>query len=250
MNRRRRRILILSIGVGLCLTGALLLLSAPREAAGQIAGIISDSGQVGVQADTGCQFPASGQTTAYTANKKGNPGAVVRDDGTVEAGKTLKYKDNGDGTITDLVTGLMWEKKSSDGGLHDKENTYPWSTSLNHETIWDWLDDVNAEGGTGFARHRDWRIPNARELMSIVNFEKTSPSVSSVFNTNCGNDSTVFTGSCIGEGYYWSSSTVAGNQTNAWMFDFYAVYLTDGWKGDYANYVRAVRGGCGLGPGS
>jgi hypothetical protein len=75
------------------------------------------------------QFPASGQTTAYQADKNDDiAGAVdVPDDGTVQAGATLSYTDNGDGTITDNNTGLMWEKKGDAGGLHDKDNIYAWS---------------------------------------------------------------------------------------------------------------------------
>lgn len=119
------------------------------------------------------QFPATGQTTAYTADKNdGIDGAVaVPDDGTVQAGTTLNYQDNGDGTITDLNTGLMWEKKDDTGGLHQWDNTYVWSGDGSQETIWDWLDDINAEGGTGFAGHSDWRIPNVKELQSIVNYQ-------------------------------------------------------------------------------
>ena len=65
------------------------------------------------------QFPATGQTTGFL------PG----DDGNIQAGATLSYTDNGDGTITDNNTKLMWEKKSDDGGLHDKDNTYVWLVS-------------------------------------------------------------------------------------------------------------------------
>jgi len=107
-------------------------------------------------------LPATGQTTAYQADKNdGILGAVdVPDDGWVEAGAALAYVDNGDGTITDLNTGLMWEKKSDDSGLHDEDVVLLWSGNGNQETIWDWLDDVNAQGGTGFAGYSDWRIPN------------------------------------------------------------------------------------------
>ncbi len=111
-------------------------------------------------------FPATGQTTAYTAEKKDgiNGPVAVPGDGTVRAGAVLSYTDNGDGTITDNNTGLMWEKKGDNGGLHDKDNGYYWSGMGAQETLWDWLDDVNAEGGTGFAGYNDWRIPNAKEL--------------------------------------------------------------------------------------
>jgi hypothetical protein len=192
------------------------------------------------------QFPATGQTTAYTADK--NDGIVgpvaVPDDGTVQAGATLNYQDNGDGTITDLNTGLMWEKKSDDGDLHDKDNIYRWSGNGSQETIWDWLDDVNAEGGTGFANHTDWRIPNVKELQSIVNYEVTpSPAVSSAFNTGCVAACSVTTCSCTGTGFvYWSSSTYANGPTNAWTVDFDFGDVNPVAKSDF-RFVRAVRGG-------
>ncbi len=114
--------------------------------------------------------PATGQERCWDGF-----GALIEcpgtgQDGEIRAGAALDYMDNEDGTITDLNTGLMWEKKSNDGGLHDKGNTYPWwSTTV--DAIWDWLDDVNAEGGTGFAGYSDWRIPNVKELHSLSDYE-------------------------------------------------------------------------------
>jgi hypothetical protein len=40
---------------------------------------------------------------------------------------TRAYVDNGDGTITDSKTGLMWEKLSDDGSIHDWDATYTWA---------------------------------------------------------------------------------------------------------------------------
>ncbi len=244
MTTHRRRTLVLGIGAALCLAGMVLLLTSPGEAAGSV-GVNAPGVQIGVNnRDPKCQFPATGQTTAYPADKQGNAGAVVPDDGTVEAGQTLHYKDNGDGTITDKVTGLMWEKKSDDGDLlHDKDNTYPWTNFL-FDTIWDWLDDVNAEGGTGFARHRDWRIPNVKELQSIIDYENFSPAVASAFNTNCGGN-TVFTGSCTAASNYWSSSTFANDSGGAWGVVFYNGYVDTDDKSN-PRHVRAVRGGCSV----
>jgi hypothetical protein len=63
-------------------------------------------------------FPATGQTASYAAG----------DDGAIKAGAPLSYTDNGDGTITDNNTKLMWEKKdNASGGLHNWNNYYPWS---------------------------------------------------------------------------------------------------------------------------
>ncbi|OGL68152.1 hypothetical protein A3D60_04075 [Candidatus Uhrbacteria bacterium RIFCSPHIGHO2_02_FULL_47_29] len=189
-----------------------------------------------------CQaFPATGQTTAYAADKNdGIPAPVaVPDDGAVRAGAPLDYVDNGDGTITDLNTGLMWEKKAISIGLHNRDKTYVWSGNGSEETIWDWLDDVNAEGGTGFAGHNDWRVPNVKELQSIVNYGSAGPAVSSIFNTACAPSCTVLTCSCTQSGRYWSSTTYG---VLAWSVDFANGFVPFASK-TIITYVRAVRGG-------
>ncbi len=177
------------------------------------------------------QFPASGQRTAYLADKNdGIVGAVaVADDGIVEAGATLSYTDNGDGTITDNNTGLMWEKKDDSGGLHDKDNTYYWSGNGIQETIWDWLDDVNAEGGTGYAGHNDWRIPNRRELESLVDAGRYNPSIDPIFGPTVAS-------------FYWSSTSNADDPSNAGTVNFGLGFIFPIDKSNLL-FVRAVRGG-------
>jgi hypothetical protein len=105
--------------------------------------------------------------------------------------------DNGDGTITDTQTGLMWEKKDQAGGLDDMYNYYPWAGDCSdgsgycqpeaaaastcsaatggavgcaqcggtamcdtggYTTIWQWLNQIN---GAGFGGYSDWRIPTS-----------------------------------------------------------------------------------------
>ncbi len=180
-------------------------------------------------------FPASGQTTAYQADKNdGIAGEVaVPDDGTVQAGAPLSYTDNGDGTITDNNTGLMWEKKVAGGGcLHCVNLTPRWSVpGGSMVTIWDWLDDVNAEGGTGFAGYNDWRIPNVKELQSIVDYERSNPSIDPFFDPTAASD-------------YWSSTTDVSDPTFAWAVSFVfgdAVRFAGGKNSSL--HVRAVRGG-------
>ena len=170
-------------------------------------------------------FPATGQTTSYTAG----------DDGDVQAGAPLSYTDNGDGTITDNNTGLMWEKKSADGTtIHDKDTQYTWANAFAVH-----IAGLNAGGG--FAGHIDWRLPNVKELQSIVNYENASPSVSSAFNTSCSATCTVLTCSCTAASGYWSSSTAAG-LPSAWFVNFTGGEVAEFGKSAFLP-VRAVRGG-------
>jgi len=230
MRTRACRSIRLMGGATLFLTAALLLAVAPPAWA-----------KVKLPKCGRLNFPASGQTTAFTADKNdGIGGAVaVPDDGTVQTGATLSYQDNGDGTITDLNTGLQWEKKNSldttpnFSNLHDADNTYLWSGNGSQETIWDWLDDVNAEGGTGFAGHTDWRIPNVKELQSIVDYGVFWPSIDPAFGDTAAS-------------IYWSSSTLAVVPALAWLVNF-SFGLVDFSIGDGKSnsiFVRAVRGGC------
>ena len=62
------------------------------------------------------RVPASGQTTSYGTGS----------DGDVQAGASLAYVDNGDGTITDNNPGLMWEKKSDGPDIHYQYSTFSW----------------------------------------------------------------------------------------------------------------------------
>jgi hypothetical protein len=195
---------------------------------------------------SGCRsqrFPETGQTMPFPGSKADAAPVPVPDDGTVQAGKSLAYLDNQDGTITDLNTGLMWEQKDDAGGLHDKDRGYPWNRMMeDEETIWDWLDQINA--GTGFAGHRDWRIPNVKELQSLVSYGRVAPAIEPVFHTNCiaTCDVSMFTCGCTESDRYWSSSTSAGEPEKAWIVSF-----TDGAVGTLDKQafsaVRAVRGG-------
>jgi hypothetical protein len=180
-------------------------------------------------------LPATGQTTAYGSGSDGN----------VQAGATLSYTDNGDGTITDNNTGLMWEKKSDDGSIHDKDNFYTWGMTsppytMNGTMVTTFLAALNAGGG--FAGHTDWRIPNYKELVSILNLENFTPAISPAFNTACAPLCTVTTCSCTQSASYWSSTTYQNGPGSAWFVDFYDGEVNNGSKvPNY--YVRAVRGG-------
>ena len=188
-------------------------------------------------------FPATGQLTPAVGTMT-HTGATVRDDGFVKAGGPLSYRDNGDGTISDLNTGLMWEKKSNDGSVHDVNKTFVWS-SLVTDTVWDWIDAINTKegNGIGFAGFNDWRLPNVRELLSIIDYGRLNPSVDPAFNNNVSPGCTVFTCSATQTPPYWSSTTVATVDLDVWTVDFVAGHVVAGLKSE-SHFVRAVRGGC------
>jgi hypothetical protein len=184
-------------------------------------------------------FPATGQTTCWEHDRGPGQGVLViscagtGQDGAIQAGAALSYTDNGDGTITDNNTGLMWEKKSDDGTIHDKDTAYRWTTAFSAH-----IAGLNA--GAGFAGYTDWRLPNVRELQSIVNYETFSPGVSAAFNSNCAAQCTVLTCSCAAPIGYWSSTSVAYHPSQAWVVENGAVGSVEKVS---TLFVRAVRGG-------
>ena len=81
------------------------------------------------------------------------------------------FHDNGDGTITDRATGLMWSKADSGQGMN-------WQDALA------WVQKKNAEK---FLGHDDWRLPSVKELQSIVDYTRSpdtthSPAIDPIFN--------------------------------------------------------------------
>lgn len=154
-------------------------------------------------------LPKTGQTTVYQAG----------DDGTYKKGypkSGARFVDNGDGTITDKATGLMWAKDGNGAGCNNGNNIA-------------WGAAITFAEGLDFAGYSDWRLPNVKELQSIVDYGTYSPAIDSVFTNTQSN-------------YYWSSTTYAGNTANAWYVSF-ASGSVFGVSKDSDYYVRPVRGG-------
>ena len=88
-------------------------------------------------------------------------------------GNTPKYRDNNDGTITDLVTGLIWTKTldlNEDGEIN----------SLDQMTVGDALSSAKTVNIGGYT---DWRIPTLKEAYSLINFEGVDVGISSKLPT-------------------------------------------------------------------
>ncbi len=214
-------------------------------------------------------FPATGGTACSVAGSV-VPCAGTGQDGDARAGAPLAYRDNGDGTITDLNTQLTWEKKSNDGSLHDQDNCYPWVGTCSGDTgtacgrnvdcaavggtcdaidcqsgasgltIFEWVDMLNA---ASFAERSDWRVPSVRDLKSILDYGGSARLISPEFDSACVSGCAVSTCSCTGSGTHWTATTVAGTvPSQAFDLSFTSGFVSTRAKSS-TRVVRAVRGG-------
>ena len=183
------------------------------------------------------------------------------DEAAAKKGTSCHWLENGDGTATDLNSGLQWELKTDDGSVHDKDNTYTWTTTSggttpNGTAFTVFLGTLNGgvadpAGGlttittTGcFAGKCDWRLPTIGELLGILDARYPHCTI---------NPCTTIPGFTAGASpsspgaFYWSLSTFSGipgfSEQVAWVVDFYAGIVPSGNVKTYGNLVRAVRGG-------
>ena len=146
--------------------------------------------------------------------------------GNTEYGKN-DFRDNGDGTITDRATGLIWTKLDS-GHLKAGEKK---DGKLNWEQALAWAEDLQ------YAGHSDWRLPNAKELQSIVDYTRSpdttrSAAIDPVFNVTRIRDAL----GKVNYPFFWSSTThkrmgggeaavyVAFGRSQGWMSNFRGQY--------------------------
>jgi hypothetical protein len=119
------------------------------------------------------------------------------------------YTDNGDGTVTDNVTGLMWQQAVP-------------------ATKYIWADAVAYCPTLTLAGHSEWRLPSVIELSSIVDLGQSYPSINPTYFPSTPSDS------------FWSASPFAGSWSDAWL-----VHFDDGYSSFFGvssvGLVRCVR---------
>lgn len=168
----------------------------------------------------GAPVEKTGQTTSYATG----------DDGDLEKGVTWpspRFTDNGDGTVTDNLTGLIWLMNANCGGQ------MTWNQALN---------DCNtlASGSCGLTDDSvagDWRLPNVKELQSLIHYGFCAPCLPDAAGTSQWSEGDPFF--AVQSDRYWSSTTYAGYTGAAWFVSMGSGYVFSVDKGSY--YVWPVR---------
>jgi len=160
-------------------------------------------------------IPKTGQTTKVRDG----------DDGDYEAGYAIgasRYRDNGDGTVSELVSGLMWVKEpGAIGGVFG---------SAGNPAKMIWNDAIDNCEALTYAGHSDWRLPNIFELCSLWKLDRRYPCIDIAYFPDC-------------EGtFHWTSSLYPVGATNMMFVDF-AYANTGAQVLGYSCHVRPVRGG-------
>ena len=149
---------------------------------------------------------------------------------------TGHFLDNGDGTVVDKATGLTW-KRCAEGQTWDASASacsgtaasYTWQQALVH------AQSLNSSGG--FAGKTDWRLPNSKELSTIVERACANPAI----------NLTVFPNTPTA-GFFWSASPYLGQyrgattDSMAWVESYSGGNALARPKSDTL-YLRVVRGG-------
>jgi hypothetical protein len=165
------------------------------------------------------QYPANvwktGQKTTYATG----------DDGDLEKGvfwPVPRFTDHGNGTITDNLTGLRWTINANLAG-----GTKTWQEAL------DYVKSINS--GAGLGGYHDWRLPNRKELFSLIDRSKYGPALPAQAAQLLEN---------VQSDGYWSSTTSAYSTDFPWAVGMWYGHVGNGPK-YYGFYVWPVRSGQG-----
>ena len=133
----------------------------------------------------------------------------VGQDAEYATGCQPSYTDNGNGTVTDNCTGLMWQQE--DDGI-----SRTWWDQLNY------CEELELSG------YMDWRLPNLRELHSLVDYSRYEPAINTDYFQSTS-------------GGFWASTTIVSHPSRSWGVSFkYGVINRERDK-SYHRYARCVR---------
>ena len=162
-----------------------------------------------------CLEKCATENTEYNKKSKKVLSVVTFLVASIVCGQSLAagvYSDLANGTVLDNVTSLVWQQEDDD------ENTRTWEEALAYCEALD------------LAGHTDWRLPNIRELFSIIDRSLSIPRIDTAYfyNTNSAN--------------YWTSTTLNGVNSQAYSVSFFSAQIATTNKTGISNIlVRCVR---------
>lgn len=143
------------------------------------------------------------------------------DDGALQPGvpwPVPRFEDHGDGTVTDRLTGLVWTKRAN------RFPAMPWLDALaTCAALGD--DGVDLTDGS---RPGDWRLPQIKELQSLVDWGYWNPALPDTEGSGQWSEGDPFIG--VSPFHYWSATSMAGNPVYAWSLKFSHGYVYDQMK--------------------
>jgi hypothetical protein len=168
--------------------------------------------------------PQTGQTLSYADGDDGDTQVGV-------AWPVPRFTDYGNGTVTDNLTALIWLQNANCFGFRE------WAPQA--------LIDAGtlASGSCGLSDgsvEGDWRLPNVKELQSLIDFGFFNPALSNAVGTAKWTQADAFSG--VLSGHYYSSTTSAGQPGDAWQVDLNDGFTHRSSKG-FNSLVWPVRGG-------
>ena len=138
------------------------------------------------------------------------------------------FIDNNNGTISDTTTGLMWSKCYL--GHSGMQCEVGGTGSSGNPTQMDWQAALIAADSSNLSGYDDWRLPNIKELVTIIERSCVGPAI----------NSTIFPRVPMTQTNTWTSSKSNLFNEQTFVVNFY-IGNTSAYSRDTLNYVRLVR---------
>jgi len=230
-------------------TAATKMTTFGESSSGPSAGTGRTLDEIHALAGQRARAPKTGQARSDAA---GDDGALLKGVDWPVPRFTAHVDNNGDGdctdegetcngTVTDNLTGLIWLRN-----VNCPNSVRDWSTALSDVTQLNTNGTMNGSNcgdtSNGGSHQTDWRLPNVRELRSLIHYGVISPAVPNTAGTGqWTTEGDPFTG--VTSSYYWSATTYTGDMSNAWIVSFYDGHDLPALKTREEFYVWPVRGG-------